>query len=67
MIPAKTLPRTKPKMRPLSVMLIALALTRLGARSADHGIQICGVTYDALSALRLEHTVTGLSGRADSL
>ena len=44
MTPASTRPMTKPDIKPDRVMLIARALRLEGARSAVHGIQICGVT-----------------------
>lgn len=45
-IPASSLPWTTPTIRPERVVDIALALMFAGARSADHGIQIWGVTYE---------------------
>jgi hypothetical protein len=48
-IPASSLPWTTPTIKPERVVDIALALILEGARSADHGIQIWGVTCDRQS------------------
>lgn len=59
-IPASNLPWTTPRIKPERVVDIALARILEGARSADQGIQICGVTckHESISSVERRTVVT---------